>query len=253
MNDEIKQEAEPTEVAEAPETPAQEGAPDAEGSGGGDAGAEAAVVEIDGHKFKSEKEALSWALANKEKLENDRLVAEAYRTGIQDSLAVMPTGAPAPPPEEDEGFEEKFYADPKKALAERDKRIEDRIINKIHTTQDQRDNAKKVWEDFCALHPDLADFRTDVDLIASSPQHAPVIAAKMRTEGDAAAMNYVAQKTRAKFQSYNEKAKASTVLPRGSGAGPTPSGGQKNIIQTKKTDKQISMSDQVRQLRSKHR
>ena len=237
------------EVIETPETetPSEaSGAQDAEAGDSGNTGSE--EIEIDGQKFKSEREALDWAIKNKDKLERDKLVAEAYSSGLQESAyrGMSHTPTPAAPPEED-NFEEKFYANPKQALAERDAKLAKKIKDELNADMSAKDLDRQIWDEFSSAHPDLADFRTDVEQIAASPEHVAIVKALAQTKGSTAAYDYVAQKTRAKFQSYIERSKSVSVLPRGTAAGPTPTGAPKSVTPPKKVQKPLSMRDQLRQ------
>jgi hypothetical protein len=128
-----------------------------------------------------------------------------------------------------------------------------KAVAKIQASTQATETEKEVWENFCGLHPDLSDFKADVEATANSPKHRNIITALAQTKGQTEAMNYVAQKTRAKFNAYAAASKKATVLPKGAGAGASPSGAQKPVTLAKKEAKPLSMSDQVRQLRAKQR
>ena len=235
---------------------AQEGAPDSAGDAGGAEADEANAVEIDGHRFSSEAEALKWALSNKAQLEREKELADAYRSGISDSQVFTQGQFPQVTPkieDEDPNFEERFYANPKEVLKELTAKAKREAFEELQRVTSARDIEREVWDKFTSAHPDLADFKEDVETIANHSQHKEIIQALVRTKGQEAAMNYVAQKTRAKFQAYAEAMKQKTVLPRGAGPGTTPTGSEKKVTLPKKEEKPMSMKDQLRQLKNKHR
>jgi len=242
---------------EAENTPETEGAQDAAGDSGGAEADEANTVEIDGHRFASEADALKWALSNKAQLEREKELADAYRSGISDSQVFtqgqLPQVTPAKQEDEDPNFEERFYANPKEVLKELTAKAKREAFEELQRVTSARDIEREVWDKFTSAHPDLADFKEDVETIANHNQHKEIIQALVRTKGQEAAMNYVAQKTRAKFQAYAEATKQKTVLPRGAGPGTTPTGSDKKVTLPKKEEKPMSMKDQLRQLKNKHR
>lgn len=244
--------SETTQASAPEETPEAAGASDASGDSSGDAGSDEAAVEIDGHKFKSEKDALDWALKNKSQLEHERAIADAYRTGIQDAATSTHQQSPQlAPKEEPEITEEQFYQDPVGTLQKVKASATEKARRELNQELSQREVERQVWDEFSSIHPDLADFKTDVELIANSAEHLPIVQALVRTKGPKAGYDYVAQKTRAKFQAYMEATKSKTVLPRGGGGGATPTGAQKSVTLPKKEEKILSMREQVRQYKSR--
>lgn len=248
--EETSTETETTEELETSEASETEGTSDSAGDAEGDAAADSAV-EIDGIKFKNEKDALEWALENRQQLANERAVAEAYRTGIQDSLAQHAPANAKPIPKPDDITEEEFYQNPIEALKKVKKAAKDEARAEIDARDFQSKADRQVWEEFSVLHPDLSDFKTDVELIANSAEHLPILQALVRTKGPKAGYDYVAQKTRAKFQAYNDAVKTKTVLARGSGATPSPAGGARNVTSQPKQEKTMSMREQLNQHRSR--
>lgn len=269
MNDELPQEETFEQSTEAAQTSEASGTQDESGDAEGDAGvlaggeasAERAVgrspagpaYEIDGRAFNSEKEAIDWLLTQKNDLERERLIADAYRSGIQDAAGRLSPDIPQVPQQEDEDpdWETRYYQDPKAALAERERKAEERILRKIQQQQSAAQAEREVWDKFCASHPDLADFRSDVETVANSPENIQIVQALARTKGEQAAIDYVAQKTRAKFQAYMRASQQRTVLPRSTvGASPT-GAADRNVTLQQKSEKPLSFAEELRQFKKK--
>lgn len=225
-------------VAEAPATEetTQEAAPETEVAA--DEG-----IELDGQKFKTQKEALAYAQANIMKLQMEREIADAYRQGIADAAGPLESVTPQAAAPAEDNFEEEFYRDPKATLEKVRLQAIEEAETRILTKQQMQNAEEKLWSDFQNAHPDLADFREDVVHYANV--HKDVVQALVRTKGQQAAFDYVAQKTRAKFQAYVEKMKPATALPATKPA-VTPTG-QKSVTPPKAPTKPLSFMEEVRQ------
>lgn len=237
LENEQTEQIEPTEVQTSP-AQTEENAPEAT--------EEDYKYELpDGSRFKSQEEALKHAQKLIQDKEIELATANAYQQGIHDFASRIPQSGnvtPQQPEEDTAAWETEFYSNPKKVLAE----VEAKAIEKAETRLAQKLSAqeadKQIWSEFTSLHPDLADFKADVDGVTDSNRE--VVQALFQTKGKKAAMDYVAQKTRAKFEAYLEATKKRTELPRTRIASPTP--GQTNVTQKKPTEQPLDFAAQLR-------
>lgn len=153
------------------------------------------LIRIGDKEFKTQSEAIRYA----EKLEADKLAAEAYNQGMRDTLAAHTT-----PQEEviEDNFEEKFYSNPKQALLEAEERATQRAVNEIKKEQ----NKEAMWNKFLTKNPDVN--REDAELIL---QRNWETIGKM-TDFDKA-MELLATKTRSYYQDIIDRAKPRKELP----------------------------------------
>lgn len=123
--------------AEAPESEVVAAAPEE---------SEEEPIRIGGMTFKTQKEALAYA----EKLEQDKLLAEAHAQGVREALASQQI-QPAPKAVEEDDFETKFYSNPKETLREIQARARDEAVAVIRA-----ETAKeKAWNEFLSEFPDI--------------------------------------------------------------------------------------------------
>lgn len=157
------------------------------------------LIKIGNREFKSQEEAFKYA----EELEEEKLRAELYSQGVKDALQSNRQAEPEPVVEE-ENFEEKFYANPKEALAEvKNRAVQDAVaLIKAETARE------KMWSDFFDKYPDLDGERKLCEMTLNE---------NWSTIGNMTdlpkAMDLLAQKTRAIFQGYIERSKPRTELP----------------------------------------
>lgn len=214
---------------------------------------ESAAIEIDGQSFKTEAEALEYARTKITAADIELARADAYRQAAQD-LGQRVTHQPnvTPQPQEDEKeWEQKFFENPKKALEDAMAKARAEALSEVgKMTALDRENAR-LWSRFCELNPDLADFKEDVEHATALHREAAV--ALKGTKGEDAALNYIATKTRSKFQQWAEKAKPGTPMSKGGGA--SPSGGGKDVTSggsKKSDDKPLSFVEQIKQNKKRH-
>lgn len=200
----------------------------------------------DGSKHKTQEEALKHAMTLVQSKDIELAQANAYSQGVQDSFSRVPQAPNVTPQADPEAtkaaWETEFYTNPQKVISD----IKQQAISEAEQRISQRIGAKEnetaIWNEFVGLHPDLSDYKTDVDTITD--QHKEVVGALLKTKGKTAAMDYVAQKTRAKFDSYVEATKKRTELPRTKAGAPPP--GQTNVTPTKKTEEPLDFASQMR-------
>ncbi len=216
------------------ESPAEETAPEA--------AAEVTVpaeeqIQIGEKTFATQAEALAYAQSALRDAEHQRAVVEAYNTGLTERGAAQPVVTQATP----DNWEERFYANPRGTLQELREEIKKEVLGNVSAqTEDQ-----KMWAEFNRLHPDLDGFQEDVSAVLT--RYDKEIRALASTKGKESAMNFLAQKTRAKFEEYAERKKPKRELANGSGSG-IPAG-QTNVTKNSnnKEEKPLSFVEQVRQ------
>ncbi len=202
-------------------------------------------IRIGDRSFKTQAEAFAYAQEELSRKDMEIQIAEAYRTGIADASQANAPIAAAPEPEDPAAWEQKFYADPKGTLSELRASIEADLEKKILGRVAGQTEEQKIWAEFYAKHPDLEGF--DDDVLAVSQKHAEEIRALAKTKGRPAAIDYLAQKTKAKFQAYNEKQKPRSALPNAPAAS-TPRG-QTNVTPQQGERKILSFVEQARSIK----
>lgn len=193
-------------------------------------------IRIAGREFKSQREAFEWA----EKLEQERLIAEAHTAGVREALeAQARSAAIAAPPVPEEDFETKFYSNPKETLREMQTRARDEAVH-IMRAESARE---KAWNEFSNLYPDIR--RQDAEVILAN--NAETIGKLPRDKGFEAL-------ARAVYREYDEIAnirKPKQVLtdrkPAVSPSGSAPRG----VTPQKKEEKPLSFADQLKRLNKK--
>jgi len=225
-----------------------EAAADAEGS------SEEGAYEIEGRKFKTQAEAFAFAKSYIGEVKVEQAVADAYRQGLQEAAQLVQpvqnvTKDPAREAEEDAAWQEKFYSDPKKTLKEFAESIRAEVRKEVLGEVSTVTAEEKLWQEFYSQNPDLEDFKGDVEGVLKHNQEA--IAALARTKGKTEAMRFLANKTRAKFEAYMEKAKPGRALPNTKQTA-TP-GTQTNVTPAKQKEQALDFASQVRKLRESRR
>jgi hypothetical protein len=191
-------------------------------------------IRIGDQVFKTQREAIKYA----EKLEQDKLINEAYSSGVRETLRV---NAPAPvaPPEED-NFEEKFYANPKEALKEVQMRARDEAVAAIRAET----NRERLWVQFFNENPDLEGSREMCESVLN--KNWETLGAMTDVPK---AMKLLAQKTRAIYQDYIDRTKPRTELPNKGGQVLSPSGGSPKSVTPKKDEGPIDFVTQLKRMR----
>ena len=220
---------------ESPE-PAEEAsvAPEGDAAPATEPAEEEGPIRIAGREFKSQREAFEWA----EKLEQERLIAEAHTAGVREALEAQARTAVVPPqPEED--FETKFYSNPKETLREMQTRARDEAVH-IMRAESARE---KAWNEFSNLYPDIR--RQDAEVILAN--NAETIGKLPRDKGFEAL-------ARAVYREYDEIAnirKPKQVLtdrkPAISPSGSAPRG----VTPPKREEKPLSFADQLNRLKKR--
>jgi hypothetical protein len=204
-------------------------------------------IRIGDQTFKTQSEAFAYAQTQLAAKQHELDLAEAYRAGIADvsqanSAASPPSATPEP---DDNQWETDFYANPKATLQKLRSEIEQEVRASVLGTVTQQTADQKLWAEFIARHPDLEGFDEDARTTLAKIENE--VRALARTKGKDAALDFLAQKTRAKFQEYAARSAPTRKLPNG-GGGPSP-GTQTNVTPAPAERKNLSMVDQIRSLR----
>ncbi len=241
------QQQDPVQETEVPEAPALEATPAEE-----PAAAPEEQIEIGERTFSTQAEALTYARAELQRKEAEAAIAEAYRAGITDHAAAT---APAAP-QEDEAqkamralgiTEEEFYSDVPKALLKLSQKIREDVSREVLGTVSTQTEDQKLWSEFNQKNPDLVGFEEDVKVtLAKFDKEIKGIAT---TKGKEKAMEFLAQKTRSKFQEYIDRAKPRRDLSNAPTNGAPAS--QSNVTSKIVVEQPLSFTEQIRQNRAK--
>lgn len=244
---EVTDETAAEEVEETTEEPSEEeGEVAASADDDAEPAAEQGKYRIGDKYFKTIEEAHAYATTEEASGGN---ALDAYRQGIQDAARVMhpqqnvtqPNATPEP-----EQIDDEFYANPKEFLNKFAAKIKNETVQSLGQQQEMRDQSDRVWREFTDLHPDLADFRSEVDQFALSNKD--TLIGITASKGRKAGLDFIAVKMRAQFARYAEAAKPKKALPNG-GSSTTPTTRGTNVTQKKTVNKPLSFSEQIRSIK----
>lgn len=186
-------------------------------------------LRIGDKEFKTYDEAFAYANSLEARGETEKLINDAYRQGIKDAalrgeFSQSVTQEASVKDEDDPEFETKFFSNPKQFLKKYAedvrKTAREETLEAIRAEQAEAN----AWSEFYSKYPDLEGFDDDCKGVLARERDAIQVIAK--AQGKEKAMDYLARKTRAKFQTYMERLAPKKELQRAS-AQPTPSGGQR--------------------------
>jgi len=206
-------------------------------------------IMIGDKKFKTQEEAFAYAQALEQKTTLVEAQSNAYRQAIQDAALAQSNAQKVTqaPPAPEENFDEKFYENPQEFLKNYGEKItkatEDRILGQINAQSAE----EKLWGEFFSGHPDLRDFKEDCEGVLA--RHTEDIRAIHATKGQKAAMDYLAQKTRAKFQSYIEGTKPQRELQKTSAGASM--GSSVNVTRNIRQESPVDFISEIKQARGK--
>jgi hypothetical protein len=184
-------------------------------------------ITIGDKEFATQEEAMAYAKDLHDKGETEKLLHDAYRQGIQDAAITAVPGegvTQEPVVEEEDDFDQKFFENPKEYLKSMAEKVRQETKAEIQAETAQKAADQELWGKFYGKHPDLVGFEEDCQIILA--REAEMIKTLVKTSGEAKAMDYLARKTRAKFQSYAERQRPQQELPANQ-AGATPTGGER--------------------------
>jgi len=228
-----------------------------EAAADGEAGAE--VVEapapkyrIGDQEFTTQAEALAYAQSQVSALTTETQVADAYRQGIRDGISNPGAGNPGvtPPtaPVEPELNTEELYTNPKDFLAKYAQRIKSEVLNETSSAQNMRAQSDQIWREFTDRHPEMADFRVEVEAFVSNNQ--PDVRGVIATKGRPASYDFIATKLKSHFERYANSLKPKRDLPNTT-AGASPTQRATGVTPKEPVKKELSFSDQIRSVRKR--
>jgi len=209
--------------------------------------------EVDGQKFNDEKAAFEYLKNRNTELEAERMVEAARLETMQEMMRQNPGHVPqqlANQAQDDPEMDmDEFYANPVEYLNKQRKKIKEEVMNEVTSQQTQAQRNEQIWNSFTNRHPDLADMRDIVDLVANQNQE--VVAAMARRNPEKA-YDFVATKVRERFQNFVEAQKPTRELPQ-TKAGPSSGGNIPVTPQTSQTkeNKPLDFISQVKQHRNR--
>lgn len=200
-----------------------------------------AKYRLAGKEFDSQEEAFAYA----EELDRQAAIREAetnaYRQAIMSQQQAQNLGQSVTQPEEDD-FDAKFYENPKEYLKQMAEQVRQQTREEVLRTVEDRSEEEKLWGEFFSENPDLSGFRRDCEMVLDD--HKEQIAALAQTRGKKAASDYLAQKTRAKFQQWADAQKPRREIPdtrRGAS-----SGAAQSVTPKQGDEKPMSFAEQMR-------
>lgn len=198
-------------------------------------------IRIGDRTFKTQTEAFAYAQEELQRKNHEIELAEAYRAGISDVTAQGIPAAAAAPVADPAEWETRFYADPKGTLQELREQIKQEVLGTVNAKSAEQE----IWSEFHKAHPDLEGF--DEITRMQIAKHESEIKVLTRTKGKAAAFSFLAQKTRAMFQDYSDRAKPRTSLQNGPAQGAPR--GQTNVTPEPQKKKPVDFLQQIRSLK----
>ena len=211
----------------------------------------------------AEKEAREYAVSENQRIKSEKEIAEAYAAGLERGVqpGQQPPATAAKTSEqiakEKKDWEERFYADPAAALEEEKQKLAVEIEQRLTAKRANEDADAKLWQEFYKKNPDLVGFEDDANLVVT--RHMDELRAITKTKGKDAGFDFIAQKMKAKFQSYVEAQKSRRDLPNngggasgsagssgGDGGG---TGGSGARVTTDPAQKPVAFVDQIRNMR----
>lgn len=198
---------------------------------------------IGDQEFDTQDEALAYAQRQTE-------VADAYRQGINDAVQTQnpaPGATPAAAPNTPEFNEQEFYENPGEFLRKYGEKVKNETVQAINQTQAEKEASDAVWKQFTSRHPELADFRNEVEQAAG--QHLAELSMINKTKGIPAGFDFVALKVKSNFQRYAQAVKPQRQLPNARQV-QNPGGGT-SVTPKKPKPKPLSMAEQVRSIKPK--
>lgn len=219
-------------TAEAPEAEEEAATAEAGASGAAD---EEELIRIGDQEFKTQAEAIAYA----KKLQEEKIINEAYSRGVQEALQAQGQQGAAPQPEPEDNFEEQFYTDPKKALAEVQKKAVQEALKQVEAQR----TADRMWSDFLEKYPDVR--RKDAERVLRENWNT---IGKITDE--AKGMALLASKVREEYEEIIERAKPRTELSNKKGQVTGPKGSPApSVTPQKKDNKPLDFASQVRTLK----
>jgi hypothetical protein len=227
------------------EAPAEAGAAGEEGAEAAPAAAEPTTGKwrIGDRMFASQEEALQYAQQQEE-------ISAAYRQGVREGLNQPAAAAPGvtPAPAKPAINVEEFYTNPQEFLEKYATQIKSGLHSELSQKEAERTASENIWREFTDRHPDMADFRNEVEAFVA--QNQPDVLALINTKGRPAGYDYVATKLKSRFAAYASALKPKRELPN-AGAGVSPTARASGVTPKEPAKKALSFAEQVRSIRKR--
>lgn len=202
--------------------------------------------------FATADEALTYAQSNIVALETETQVADAYRQGIRDAgvsaAPQNPNVTLEPTPAAPALDTQELYTNPQAFLAKYAAQIKTEINHENNQATNLRAQSDQIWREFCDRHPNLADFRTEVEAFVG--QNTPDVRGIIATKGRPASYDFIATKLKSRFEAYSNSLKPKRELPNNSG-GASPTARGSSVTPETQPKKALSFSEQVRSIRKR--
>lgn len=219
-----------------------------EGDGTATAAGDKAKYRIGDQEFNSLAEAQAYATQQVQTGDENA----AYRRLVQDIITAKPGSGEVTPPAAAAPTidEEKLWANPTEFLQnfanDIKKQTTQEMAQSLHATRVQQQNDDAIFAEFTNRHPDLADFRTEVEQYTA--QNRQTVGNLANTKGRTAAYDYVALNLRDKFAKYADATKPRRVLKNGAGNA-APAGRGTSVTPPGKKNKPLSLAEQIRTIK----
>lgn len=216
--------------------------------------APATKFRIGDREFASADEAIAYANSTQTAIDAEKQLADAYRQGLVDAAAAVPTVQPgvtqpaaAPKP----GLNtEELYTNPDEFLKKYAQQIKQEALSEVTQREAQRAQDDQIWREFEGRHPALADFRGDVeDFVARNNTE---VRAVIASKGRPAAYDYIATKLRADWERRAAALKPQRELPNAT-VRTAPATSAATVTPPETPKKASSMSEQIRSIRKGRR
>lgn len=196
----------------------------------------------DGTKFKDQKSALEHAKKTIQNQNYELAKANAYQQAAQDLYQKGLAPAPVPATEESLAeWETQFFADPKKALDQIEKKVEQRVLTAAQRASEDA-QIEAAWK---AENPDIAHLWK---LALMSVEEEPgLFRSVAQTKGQKAARDLAAQKVRSQIDAVTEARKPKKQLE--STRTVTQPAGQSSVTPKKQETKLLTMVEQIASLK----
>lgn len=210
---------------------------------------------IGDREFTTQDEALAFATSQVSTLQTEAQVADAYRQGIRDAMT-QPQGAgqsvtPEQPPPLGGLNPEEMYTKPTEFLQKYGEHIKKETRAEFEQRETIRVQSDQIWREFTDRHPELADFRTEVEGFVSLNN--PDVRAIIQTKGRDASYDFIATKLKARWSSYETALKPKRALANTGGSGSPANAKGGNVTPKEPVKKPLSLDEQLRTIRKGRR
>lgn len=201
--------------------------------------------------FQTQEEALKYAETQVSTLETEKLLADAYRRGMEEAASLVAPHTQDVTPEHKPLGDlnpEDMYANPTEFLSKFAEKIKSDTRAEFDHKERIRSQSDQIWGEFVTRHPMLADFRKEVEEFAN--QNTQEVRAIIATKGRGAGYDFVATKLKSRFEAYANAVKPKRELPNAKQA-TSPSSPAVDVTPKGGSKKPLSFAEQVRMLRKK--